>query len=118
MRRTPEKSLRWVHVAKGLTGRSVAGHANPTLYLGGDNAIRTAVGCPGRASARQPGGRPPRARRFRRLAARVGRLAAQQAPKAPVDAGEELSIAPVPRDSDAATSQFELPGGAERIRGP
>ena len=31
----------------------------------------------------------PRRRRFRRLAARVGQLAAREAPKAPVGAGEE-----------------------------
>jgi len=41
-----------------------------------------------RALDHQETARPGR-RRFRRLAARVGQLGAQQAPKAPVGAGEE-----------------------------
>ena len=49
-----------------------------------------------RALDNQGAARPGR-RRFRRLAARVGRLAAQQAPKAPVDAGEERLDRPRPQ---------------------
>ena len=41
-----------------------------------------------RALDQQEAARPGR-RRFRRLAARAGQLAARQAPKAPVGAGEE-----------------------------
>jgi hypothetical protein len=41
-----------------------------------------------RATDQQEAARPGR-RRFRRLAARAGQLAARQAPKAPVSAGEQ-----------------------------
>ena len=42
-------------------GRSVASHAIPTLYLGGDDAIRTALCRAGLAGDRRTGGRPLKA---------------------------------------------------------
>ena len=49
-----------------------------------------------------PEPRRPGSRRFRRLAARVGKLAARQETEAPVEADAEMSPAPAPQLSAPA----------------
>ena len=63
-----------------------------------------------RALDEQEAARPGR-HRFRRLAARVGQSRRDRLQRRRWAPARRVSIAPTPRDSGAATSQFEVPPG-------